>query len=1421
MKIHSLPFACVIFLILGALSAANSQTHVSGTVSGLWTKQGSPYIITDDIQIEESDTLLIEPGVHVLFDGHFSLRANGHLFARGTHADSILFSHNHPDSMWAGIGIHKNKNKSVLEFCRIEYSDQSGINIYNTSPTIRHCHILNNTDTGTTYHVGEGGGIDIHSANPLLEFNVIEYNSSNRGGGIHVDGYFSELRTECQILNNIIRYNTATWGGGIRVFSSSPIIKNNVLDGNSVPDSLYGGNLYVYPGSHPTIVHNIIINSPSGSGLIDLSNSLIKYNNVWNNKPYDYVDTSAGIGDISVDPLFVGGNPFDYHLQPGSLCIDAGDSNEPLDPDNSRADIGVFYYGTDTPPLPVADLSATEGDTRVTFQWQNPNLIDYDYTIIVRNNSTFPQSPQDGATIFEGTQTLCQDTGLMNGQTYYYSAFVYDNAGLVSEPVYRSTTPEHQTSSVLRVPWDYIKIQDALNASSAGDTVLVWPGTYSPTVNGESFPIVMADSVVLMSKDGREATIIDAEQTNLVLLGANGATLRGFTVTGGWNSTIAADSVGIYSEPYGGGILCLNILYMEIIDNIITGNRADGPHWPDGYGGGIGCYNSEVLISNNLISENYAQRDYGGIACIARERIGTWPNQRYPKCNITSNIILSNNGCGIGIGGIYAVIKNNVIAFNKVNGGGIPLPGGVDLASFYWGSAEISNNTIAYNYNVDQPGNISGIYYGSGVNPINLKNNIVWGHREHEVVIGNTVPPSGAANFMVSYSCIEDGYQGIGNLSADPQFIDADNFNFSLAENSPCIDAGDPNSSGNPDGTRADIGANYFHHAGVSKLRLPTNKISIFIDQGQDTTISLKIGNDGDWPLQIKMSGEAGSNSIDIPEPSKHGYSWIDSDHPNGPQYDWIEIESIGTKIEIRETVELPFEFCFFDKYYSATDILYYGLLEFEFEYPYHEDNAKIPYWTPPNNIAAAFWDNFERNGQQGSIYYYIDQQNERLIVEYIDMHRKYNPGPDEPKETFEIILNKEGTLLYQYKDVSETTSATVGIESMYGRDGVQIAYNEDYLHDNMAIKIFVGAPWIDIPLMFAKIEPNNSKDIKINVPASSLDAGTYDAVIVIETNDNDQAIVKIPVYLNVNPSGGDIVRPSSVTDLFISNLADSTVTLAWTATGDDSTTGLASQYDLRFHTSPPQTDTLAWWENAQKYTTLPKPSPAGQRDSVIVKLPSPKNVYFFALKVGDDAGNWSALSDIVYYLPVSVELSAFEARVENDKIVLSWKTYSETNNLGFEIQRKSAQLEFQNIGFIKGRGTSSDENRYTFVDEGLEPDQTYQYRLKQIETNGACTFSEIVEASVALSKTYALHQNYPNPFNPSTTIKYELPKDAHVTLAIYNALGQEVEKLVDENKKVGYYTINWNASDKSTGVYFIVMQSAEFSKTRKILLLR
>jgi len=85
----------------------------------------------------------------------------------------------------------------------------------------------------------------------------------------------------------------------------------------------------------------------------------------------------------------------------------------------------------------------------------------------------------------------------------------------------------------------------------------------------------------------------------------------------------------------------------------------------------------------------------------------------------------------------------------------------------------------------------------------------------------------------------------------------------------------------------------------------------------------------------------------------------------------------------------------------------------------------------------------------------------------------------------------------------------------------------------------------------------------------------------------------------------------------------------------------------------------------------------------------------------------------------------------------------------------------------------------------------------------------------------YKLNQNYPNPFNPSTTIRYSIPQTSLVTLKVYDVLGREVAALVNEEKSLGTYQLNFDASSLASGIYFYKLQAGSFISTKKMILLK
>lgn len=215
----------------------------------------------------------------------------------------------------------------------------------------------------------------------------------------------------------------------------------------------------------------------------------------------------------------------------------------------------------------------------------------------------------------------------------------------------------------------------------------------------------------------------------------------------------------------------------------------------------------------------------------------------------------------------------------------------------------------------------------------------------------------------------------------------------------------------------------------------------------------------------------------------------------------------------------------------------------------------------------------------------------------------------------------------------------------------------------------------------------------------------------------------------------------------------------------------------------------------------------------------------WFRWKDIDDAGTDHGLSIDDFSLNQSgallpVELASFSATPSGTGILLSWSTASEVNNRGFDIERCSSGTEWKTIGFVEGNGTSNSPRSYSFVD--ARPDGgTVQYRLKQIDNDGTVEYSSTVEITTHQPSRFSLEQNFPNPFNPVTTIRFTLPASGHTTVSITNTLGQQVAVLTDAPLNAGTYSVPFDASFLSGGMYFYTLRSGNFSATKKLLLVK
>ncbi|KPJ53282.1 hypothetical protein AMJ39_05290 [candidate division TA06 bacterium DG_24] len=404
------------------------------------------------------------------------------------------------------------------------------------------------------------------------------------------------------------------------------------------------------------------------------------------------------------------------------------------------------------------------------------------------------------------------------------------------------------TATVLHVPGEYPTIQAGIDAAVGGDTVLVADGIYTGEGNRDlDFGGV---NMVVMSENGPEVTIIDCEADSL-------DPHRGFYFHSGEDSTSAVKGFsirngcgadGLFPQDNGGGILCYSSS-PTIKGNRITANAAESN------GGGIYCYASSATIKGNTISGNMVGWNGGGIFC-------------YDCSGIIEGNAVTGNTAGWG-GGIHSqwcspTIKGNTIEANTaiVSGGGIwcsdsPTTVTIEANAIagntaVWGAGICSSeacpsvvgNIISDNAAGEDGGGIychysaslmrrntvtgntakgwgGGIYLGeSSATALNC---VLWGDSagiDHEICL------AGTSSIAITYSDIEGGWEGVGNIDADPMFVLADKQDYRLLWESPCIDAGHPDSL-DPDGTRSDMGAHFFDQDDYMTLYLTPDATEI------------------------------------------------------------------------------------------------------------------------------------------------------------------------------------------------------------------------------------------------------------------------------------------------------------------------------------------------------------------------------------------------------------------------------------------------------------------------------------------------------------------------------------------------------------------------------------------------------------------
>lgn len=346
----------VVLIVLGCSSVYATTIHIPADYE----------TIQEGIEASNNgDTVLVAEGI---YQEHLNYLGKSIIVESETGSTATIIEPQNSDQSIITFTADETRNSILSGFTIRNSANAPAVIIRNSAPSIIGNKFYDNS------HSSYGGAVSSdYNSFPLIKDNLFKNNSASRGGGIdsgingigdilvegnifisnisstHGGALFIKNASSASLVHHNVFYQNhcPELGGGMCVSTSSDVaIYNNTFSSNSNNQDHQGAGITIWYSSDCGVYNNIVVNS-DGEGIFQANGfaNNAYYNNCWGNS-VDYYGFDPGPGSISEDPLFVGGEPFDFRLQAGSPCIDAGDPESPPDPDGSIADMGAYYYGT-------------------------------------------------------------------------------------------------------------------------------------------------------------------------------------------------------------------------------------------------------------------------------------------------------------------------------------------------------------------------------------------------------------------------------------------------------------------------------------------------------------------------------------------------------------------------------------------------------------------------------------------------------------------------------------------------------------------------------------------------------------------------------------------------------------------------------------------------------------------------------------------------------------------------------------------------------------------------------------------------------------------------------------------------------------------------------------------------------------------
>jgi hypothetical protein len=310
----------------------------------------------------------------------------------------------------------------------------------------------------------------------------------------------------------------------------------------------------------------------------------------------------------------------------------------------------------------------------------------------------------------------------------------------------------------------------------------------------------------------------------------------------------------------------------------------------------------------------------------------------------------------------------------------------------------------------------------------------------------------------------------------------------------------------------------------------------------------LQEGDNGSQILQVTNVGEADlffDISVDYPDelgrdlggPDEFGYIWKDSNSPGGPEYNWIDISDTGTLITFNhndigsDLMPMDFSFNFYGIEYNEFRINPNGWIGFGDD-NFTWANTELPNAEGPAPAIMPFWDDlYPWNGSNGGGDVYYFSSEEYLIVTFDDVI--HYPGDYNGTYDFQTVIYPNGNILLQYREVDgDIDTNTIGIQNEDGSIGLQIAYNEEYVANELAVIIKKVDVWLSVGEYEGLLSSAQTEDIELTAETGDLEIGTYNCSILISSNDPVQPVYSIPIELEIIATGTDDFEIPGITSL-------------------------------------------------------------------------------------------------------------------------------------------------------------------------------------------------------------------------------------------------------------------------------------------------